>query len=336
MPKNFAYINARIRGLKSKLLGPSFFNEALGANDFKAFSTVLSQTPYLQDLEEADSRFSGLKTIDEAVGRNFYRTARSILNFSDGKAGKLIALLLMRYDLNNIKSIARAKHADRKQEEIEAQLLPAGELKPAVLSVVAAAADMAGVAQALASTPTPLRSAFAKAQAKYASDGDLQALELTLDRKYYQIILRSLKTLNPPQKFKRYIQSEVDATNLRTALSLRGKPLNEKLFIKGGSEISQGVFENIISDTSANALQALSGTSFAGVSETDNLSKAEAIIRDVIKKRAENLAADSLNIGLTASYLHAKETESAKIRLLARGKYYQVPQTTLAKELGHG
>ncbi len=335
MPKDFAYINARIRGLKSKLLDSNFFNEALNANDFKAFSNVLAQGFYQQDLEEAQTRFSGLKAIDEAVGRNFYRITRSILNFSDGKAGKLIALLLMRYDLNNIKTIARAKHAGRSQEEIEAQLLPAGELKPAVLSLVAAATDMAGVAQALASTPTPLRSAFAKAQAKYASDGDLQGLELTLDREYYRILLKSLKTLNPPQKFKRYIQSEVDATNLRSALSLQGQTTTDDIFIKGGSEINRQAFEAIAGETSANALQVLSGTSFAAAIETANLSEAETVIQNVLKARAENLASDSLNIGLTASYLHAKETESAKIRLLARGKYYNVSQATLAKEIGH-
>ncbi len=336
MPQNFAYINARIRGLKSQLLDTRFFNEALNADDFKAFTAALSQTPYLSDLEKAGERFSDLKVIDEAVGRNFYRTTRSILNFSDGKAGKFIALLLMRYDLNNIKTIARAKHAGYKQEEIEAQLLPAGELKPAILSVIAAAKDMVGVAQALASTPTPLRSAFAKAQAKYASDGDLQQLELTLDREYYRIILRTLKTLNPPQKFKRYIQNEVDATNLRSALSLRGKSTHEELFIKGGNEINHSTFEAIINESSSSVLQTLSGTSFAAVAETSNLSEAEAIIKGVLKKRAESLASDSLNIGLATSYLRAKEAESAKIRLLARGKYYNVPPTTLEKELGNG
>ena len=336
MPKNFAYINARIHGLRSQLLSDNFFSEALATTDFKTFRAMLSQTPYLGDLEEAQARFSDLKAIDETVGRNFYRITRSIINFSDGRAGKLITLLLMRYDLSNIKTIARAKHAGRSQEEIEAQLLPAGELKPAVLSVLAASSDIAGVAQALASTSTPLRSAFAKAQAKYATSGNLQELELTLDREYYRIIFRSVKTLKPPQRFKRYIQSEVDATNLRSALSLRGETLTEEIFVKGGSEISQNIFEAILNDSSANALQTLTGTSFAAVAETTNLSEAEAIIRDVLNKRIESLASDSLDIGLTANYLRAKEAESAKLRLLARGKYYNVPQAILAKELGHG
>lgn len=338
MPKDFAYINARIRGLRSKLLSSEFFTEALNSNDFKAFTTLLSQSYYNHDLEEANSRFSGLKTVDEAVGRNFYHTTRSILNFSDGKAGKLIAALLMRYDLNNIKAITRAKHAGRSQEEIENGLLPAGELKPAILATIAAATDMAGVAQILASTPTPLRSAFAKAQNKYASDGNLHGLELTLDCEYYRILLKTLKTLQPPQKFKRYIQCEVDATNLRTALSIRDntEKAREELFVKGGSEISFSMFENIINDNSTNALQTLIGTDFAGLIEINNLSEAEAVIHSVLKKRATNLASDALNIGLVTSYLSAKEIESANIRLLARGKYYNIPQAALAKELTHG
>ncbi len=49
---------------------------------------------------------------------------------------------------------------------------------------------------------------------------------------------------------------------------------------------------------------------------------------------ARGLAADALNIGLAANYLRLKEAEVAKLRLLARGKYYGVAREVLAKELG--
>lgn len=336
MPKDFGYINARIRGMKSKLLGPEFYDSALDATDFPAFLSVLSSSSYMRDIEESQSRFEGLKIVDDALGRNFYSTARSMLNLSDGKPGQLISALLMRYDLNNIKAIARAKHAGRSAEEVMDKLLPAGKLKPAVLETIAGANDMAGVAQALAMTPTPLRAAFAKAHTAYASNGDLYGLELELDREYYRTISKTLKTADPTPKFKKYMQLEIDATNLRTALSSRGTDVkSDDLFVRGGRDISKSIFETVVSDTTSAGLQGLVGTKFSGVAETEDFNSAETVIRSVLEDTANRLGFEGMNIGLVASYLRRKETEVAKLRLLARGKFYGLPREALAKELGN-
>ncbi|UCH26489.1 MAG: V-type ATPase subunit [Trueperaceae bacterium] len=335
MPRDFGYINARIHGLRSRLLGQDFYSEALNATDFKAYTSILAQTPYLPEVEEAQSRFQGIKIVDQAVGRNFYKTARSILNFSEGRAGELISLLLLRYDLNNIKAITRAKHSGRSTVDIEAGLLPAGSLKPAVLEAVASAPDIGGVAQALLITKTPLKGAFFAAAMRYSSDGDLYLLELALDKAYFKIIFKSLKELRAPKRFFRLAKREVDATNLTTALSVRsGSGLTEGLFVGGGLEIGRSAFETLASDTSSSAFQVLSGTSFAGVADAASLSEAETLIRAVMAGHARGLAADALNIGLAANYLRLKEAEVAKLRLLARGKYYGVAREVLAKELG--
>ena len=155
MSSDFGYINARVRGLTAKLLEPEFFTQALGESDLKSFAAVLAQTLYKQDVEEAQARSSGLKMVDQAVARNFYRTTRSILNFSDGAAHEQIALVLRRYDLANLKAIARAKHADRSAEEIQAALLPAGEFKPAVLESLASEADLPSCSTGAGSHPSP-------------------------------------------------------------------------------------------------------------------------------------------------------------------------------------
>ena len=335
MSSDYGYINARVRGLKAKLLGPEFYTQALDASDYRAFVAALSQSPYLREIEEAQARYDGLKVVDKALARDFYTTTRSILNFSDGLPHELIALLLLRYDLYNIKAVARAKHAGRDLEDVQEVFFPAGTLKPAVLETVAGAPDMASAAQALLATPTPLKGAFSRAAASYQSSQDLYALELALDRAYFRIIFETLKRIDAPKDFVRYMKREVDATNLRTALKLRGAehPADD-LFIPGGKEVSRAMFDAIAGDSSAGALQALNGTSFAAVADTSTLSEAEEAIRSVVNHSAKRLAADPLDIGVVANYLRLKEEESAKLRLLARGKFYGVPRDTLARELG--
>ena len=99
MSSDYGYINARIRGLRKKLLKPEFYNEALNSSDFNAFISQLAQTSYGSELDEAQARYQGIKIVDDAVAHNFYKTSRKILNFADGKPKKLISKVLLQYCL---------------------------------------------------------------------------------------------------------------------------------------------------------------------------------------------------------------------------------------------
>ena len=336
MSSDYGYINARARGMKSKLLGSDFYREALDATDFRAFSTILSQSPYMRDLEEAQSRRESLSAVDDAVARNVYRTTHSLLSFSDGEPHELIGLMLMRYDLANMKAIARGKHAGRDLEDIRPALFPAGELKPAVLDNAASAPDLVSAAQALALTGSRLAGAFHRAARRYQADNDLYALELALDQAYYRAVFERATDLKAPEAFGRYLRREVDATNLRTALKLRGKGAQHELFVPGGKEITLPLFDAIMSDVDASALQGLTNTSFAAILGTDGLGGAEQVIREVLDAAARRLSADPFGPGIVLNYLRLKEAEAARLRLLARGKFYDVPRAALARELGQG
>lgn len=333
MPRDLGYINARVRGMKSKLLGPAFTQAALEDTDFRAFLSTLSQSPYMRELEEAQARHEGLAAVDGAVARNFYGTARSLLSFSDGKPRELIGLLLLRYDLANVKAIARGKHAGKDADEIRGSLFPAGELKPALLEEAAASADIAAAAQVLAFSRNELGRAFLAASRRYQNDKDLYALELALDKAYYRALLSRAEKVGAPADLKRHFQREIDATNLLTALKLRGRGADRDLFVPGGQEVPATLFDAIMLDGSDGALQALANTGFAAVAEAGDLSAAEAAVRAVLDRSARRLAADPLDIGVVVDFLRRKEAEAAKVRLLARGKYYGVPRAALEKEL---
>ena len=333
MSTDYGYINARVRGMKSKLLGSSFVQAALDGSDYRAFVATLSQSPYMRELEEAQARHEGLAIVDAAVGRNFYNTARSMLNFSDGAPRELIGMLLLQYDLGNVKTVARGKHAGKEADEIRSSLFPAGELKPVILEEAAAAADMAAAAQLLAFTHNEIGSAFLKAARRYQNDNDLYALELALDQAYFKALLARAAAAGAPAALMRHLQREIDATNLLTALKLRGRGVDSEVFVPGGKEISRAIFDAIMMDSEGGALQVLSSTSFANVAATSDLSSAEAAVREVLDRSAKRLAGDPLDIGVVVDFLRRKEAEAAKIRLLARGKFYGVPRATLEKEL---
>ncbi len=334
MPSDYGYINARVRGLKAKLLGDDFYADALNASGFDAFMSSLGQSPYSSEVEEAQSQHSGLRVVDTALARNFRNITRTILNFSDGAPERLIATFLLRYDLQNLKAIARAKHSGREAEDVKSVLIPAGELKPAVLNNIAEAADLPAAAQALAITGHPLSKAFTKAVGQYSSDGDLFEFELALDRAYYAALFEALDENPHSDMLTRHIQREVDAANIRTASKMQsavGDADADKLYLSGGKEVSRTMFDTLLSGD----MQPLSNTSFSEVAETDNLSEAEEVIRSSLDKSARKLyLSNPLGIGVVLYYLRLKEQETSRLRLVARGKYYNVPREALERELG--
>ncbi|MEM6428877.1 MAG: V-type ATPase subunit [Deinococcota bacterium] len=335
MPSSYAYINARVRALKADLLSPEAYNNLLATSSFSAFTSELAQSPYVRALEEAEASGRGLSAVDNAIADNFRAITRKLLTFTDGDAETLIGLLLLRYDLNNLKAIARAKHAGRTVDDAKGSLMTVGKLKLATAERMLEAADLPAASQLLAVTKHPLSRAFSKAVRGYASDSSLLGLELSLDRSYYQALFASLETTKHSTEVERYFKREIDATNIRTALKVRGTDsASADLFISGGKEINQDTFANLIRE--GGNLQDLVGTSFAEVADAPSLSEAEAVVRDSLDSSARQLYfREALGIGVVVYYLRLKEAETARLRLLARGKFYGVPQGQLEKELGH-
>jgi V/A-type H+-transporting ATPase subunit C len=248
--------------------------------------------------------------------------AQKLAGLGDGNAGREIGLLLSKYDLLNLKAIARGKFSGRGSDEIEKSLIPAGTIKPAVLSGLAAAPDLGSLAQNLNVVGHPLANSFRTAVAQ---------LEVSLDQAYYsEALKRSSDTLT------NYFKRDIDGANILTALKLKaqGNSSNsDRYFVAGGKEVSRERFALIASGTGG--LDGLAA--FSSLSETTDLGQAETVVRNVLLADAKRLyTSDALGVGVVIGFLKEKENEVALTRLIARGKFYGVPNETLRKEVGNG
>ncbi len=340
---NYGYLNARVRGMRSRLVPPGFVDQVLAGGGFEAFVNALAQTAYAPDLETARAHAAGgasLEAVDRAIAAHFSRTAKALLAHAEGDAEVLLGLLLRRYDVANLKAVARAFHAgkagDEREGAVEAVLgatLPVGELDAATVRTMAGASDLASAAQALVVAGHPLASEFRAAVAAYTKAGDLFALELALDQAHHANVLATARAKGASDAFRDYLALEIDATNLLTAIKLRGRGFDvDACFVPGGNAVSRSQFAEIAGGEPGAPLPDLRGP-FAGVREHgDDL---EAWLRGAVERAARKLTADPLDIGLVTHLLRAKEREAATLRLLARGTFYGVPAATLRRELGH-
>jgi V/A-type H+-transporting ATPase subunit C len=329
---DFGFVNARVRGLRSRLLPSAFVGEQVASEGFGAFVGALGQSAYSRDLEEARAAHGELAAVDVAIASNFVRATQTLLRAADGDAKKLIELLLRRYDLANLKAVVRGLYRKQAPEAIEAALLPAGPLDAGSLRAMVQRGDLAGAGQVLAVAGHPLAEPFRKLVAAFAESGDTLAFEVGLDEAFYADWLAAAERVGAPQPFRAFVALEIDATNLRTAMKLRGRDgALGRFFVSGGAALRARVFNAIAEQESGAALGKLTGA-LAPLSDAAPAA-VERRLMALLDRAAERLARDPLSVGLVADYLRRKERESAQLRLLARGRYYGVPRSDLEREL---
>ncbi len=335
MANDFGYVNARVRGQRARLLGDDGVRAALEASDFDAFRAWLANSPYGAALERSGEAGAGLAGVDRALAEAFHADAERLLAYAGGDARRMIAALLRRYDLEDLKTVARAVHAGRDLGDVGDALQGAGELRPKTLEAVAAAPDLPSAAQVVAATGHPLGAPFVRAARAYAQDGDLLAFEVALDTAFFASLRATADEVGVPA-FDAYVARAIDAANLRTALKVSGRDVDAAaLFLPGGRDVGRDAFDALARDGLPALAQVKLGA-FAPAATAEDLSSVERAIRTVQEREARRAAIrDPLGIGVVVRYLRDREEEGAMVRLLARAAYYGVPRAHVEKELAH-
>jgi V/A-type H+/Na+-transporting ATPase subunit C len=336
---DFPYINARVKVMKSQLLPASRLDELLQASDLETFVQGLSDTPYNIELQEALSRFAGVRAVDEALAQNFYHTTRRILGFADGAPRHQIEVVLLRYDLQNIRAIVRGRHTGKTDDEILANLYPGGMLSEAKLRELLQQPDLRAVADTLVTWMHPLGRALRDGLDAAQRSGSLLDIEIALDRAYAQYGLRVAGgEAEGEPAFRRFLGAEITATNVKTALKLRrmkelSREERERFFVLGGA-LSRERFLTLAdpqSSLSEVPTLRLFGTEIV---LTENLLEMErAIDRSGQQVAARLSLGDPMAIDVVIGYLTRKAAEVSNLRVIAHAKLLGLPADAARAEI---
>lgn len=326
MPDDYAYINTRVRVMRTRLLDGRNLEAALVAGSYPEFLRALSETDLAADLREATGPDAGLPELDRALSQNLFNTTQKVLRLADGRARQQIEVLLMKWDLVNLKTIARGIIAGRSSADIVASLVPGGTFKPTVLQAAATATDLASAATTLAVGGHPLSHTLKAALQAYNRTGKLLDLEVLLDQGFYEYAL-SVARDTKSKSLQDYVAREIDVTNALILRSQRGQAIKPELFVPGG-QLRPADYQRIAGGDS--------GTGFiAPILEAPTLEEAELSARSTLDKLTRGLSfEDASGVGVIVDFLRRKEMEIAKLRLIGRGKFYQLPTEQLRKEVG--
>ena len=345
----YAYVNARIRAMKSRLLDQTLLEQLINKPDLDTLISELEKTTYREELEKAGVLFSGITRIEVAIRKDLVKTFRTILDYIRGSdAERYLTIILHRWDVQNIKTIIRGKKIQESPSEILGCLIPAGELDEAALTELVKQPDVKAVIDLLATWGIPYARPLTLNFKEFTDTGDMMVLEYALDTFYHEDALAGLKEDESPDALilKDLITTEIDTNNIKTVLRIIRDRIDydeaKGYFMKGSNEFDLPKLLSMLkSATFEGALKHLEQTQFQFLAKippeyiaAEKISAFEKELERYLVRKAVSLFLDDpLSIAVPIAFIWAKYTEVTNIRIIARCKINEISEKDLREAL---
>ncbi len=340
---DYGYINARVRGMKSRLFDRQMYHELAAKADLGALLASLAQTPYREPIEAALVRSQGLTALIDGLRRDLTACLLKLRRIAgDDRAAEpaaLVGILLARWDYRSLLALTRAQ-ARGVAATIEREILiGVGDLDAVALAELARQPDLPAMIDLLSTWRLPYATPLRRAWLAVVEGGDLSILEEALGQAYATMIQERLQSL-PPSPNRALVQQalsqEIDVQNLLNALRLRQAHLRGELFpepstewyLPGGrlplaalaslramAEPAQVLAALRSSPAAAPWLPALT----AWAAREDLVALQRALERRLTEMAQALFVHDPLTIAPVIAYLWAKENEVRNLRVIGWG-----------------
>jgi V/A-type H+-transporting ATPase subunit C len=346
---DYGYVNARIKGMKSRLLGRELLESLILKPDTDAIISELERTSYREELEKASVQYKGLACLEVALRMDIARTFRKIYSLFEKEKDETYArILLNRWDVHNVKTILRGRNIHEPSSEILGCLIPGGELDEATLVELVKQPDVRSVIDLLATWRIPYSAPLTKHLKEFSEKRDLAVMEYALDKFFFENALAAIENETYDDRIMReMVMTEIDVTNIRSVLKMiRDRiPVEEaeEFLIPGGTLKVKWLIPLVKAGSIKDAMKQLAGSPYEFLAQVpEETFKQEKISvfekqldKFLIRKGIGWFLGDPLSIAMAIGYVWAKFTEVTNIRIIARLKMADTPEKTIREELVH-
>src|SRR5574337_133805 len=182
---SYEYFNTRVRAMKSKLLIASELAAYLGLHSLDDLVSALRQTDYRPELEQASVRLRGLARVEEALLHNARRCFYKLHRIAPAQLRDLVDILLERFEVFNLKTALRGKHAGVSAQKALESLFPPFINPVSFYQELLSKESIEACIAYLIAVGHPYGHPLAEALSQYKSTGQLALLEYALDNRYF-------------------------------------------------------------------------------------------------------------------------------------------------------
>lgn len=324
----YAFANAKIRAMLSRLLEPQFFDAFMAARTVGEALDLLKKTPYEAVVGRVDRDAPDIHRLEEgfaAFDEDIFRKVSAMLHPPEKQ---FVLLLLEKSEIEALKVALRIWH--RKVRVDPEEYLPGRTiLYPVDYRRVIAAKSIEELIVLLAETP--FFRALARGRERFQEKNSLFYLEAALDIDYYERVLATVGTFSPSDRemARRVLGIEIDIENINWLVRLRkyyDLALGDMLewFIPGGQRVTKDTLrKSYATDGLSNILESVSVGPYAvikGVPE-QNLQFIENVLYEVLFRQVKRaLAGFPFSIGTVLGYLLLKRRETRNIVSIVNAK----------------
>ncbi len=329
----YAYIVARVRAMKSKLIPVEMYPKFLNM-EISEITRFIEESEYKKDVDELAKRYKGTELIEHALNQNLALTYRKLIEVSQNEAKFLITEYLRTWDIWNIKTILRGKFSGASEEEILESVVSAGQLRYRDLTELVKIGTIEGIIAALSKTP------YYPALAGYK--GNLAEMENALDKMYYSRRIDSAKETGN-KLFLKFLRTEIDLKNLKIIFRMKHAGMGHedvmKMLISGGMELKEADLGRLASMPMPEFVRAIEEYSYwAAISDISGELTSLINIENRLDKYGLAYASRisyyyPLSILPVLDYILSKRIEVDNLRIIVRGKATSLPEDIIKTHL---
>ncbi len=327
------YTFVRTRVMRTLLIPKSEYQKLVRMSLSEVIN-YLGRTQYGKEVNELGLRFSGIELVEQALDKNFRNTIQKLKHISPEAYNKLIDAYMLRYDIENLKTILRAKEAGLK--DVKRLFLPESVLPPAKLESLM---EKHNIHEIFKSLPTPLDAL----NDKLAKKKDMTKIEIEtmLDHFYFNYILDFAgKIPREGRLFKEFLTSMIEVTNMITYLRLHREkfsPAEIKKYIFPTKRTT--LFDRLLNaKTKEEIVEAVKNSRYAQIAELigedKSLIPVEISLNQILYHETFTFQRQNpLSVYVVLAYLFAKETEIINLKKIIKSKFLGVEPEKVEKQL---
>ncbi|MFQ6050297.1 MAG: ATP synthase A1 subunit C [Candidatus Hydrothermarchaeota archaeon] len=341
----YAYSNARVRGMETRLLSASKYNEIMESASFQETLSNLEGTEYGQYVAQVVAEGKGSEYADKMLDQCLCDSYEAVVRFAPENVKKIFATWKKRWEIKNLKKILRSIHAG-----IYPDMDTIFAIGDVGMSTYESLADSKSIEEFVSKLEgTEYGEVLSEHLSAYQESRSLLLLESALDKYYYSLLWKSVFIVSDEntRPLALFFGSEIDITNIK--LLLRAKAENllpeeiKKLLIPNGHDLHQYFLDSLSeAESVVTLINSLEGTKYGKIlmdelvsyEEDGSLTPLERALDKSLVALGKDLSKrQPFGISPLLTYLMLRENDINNLKIVLRCKEEMFPVEKIRKHM---
>ncbi|MFW9769281.1 MAG: V-type ATPase subunit [Candidatus Thorarchaeota archaeon] len=328
----YGFVNARIRGMKSRFLSVGTYESLLQSKSYEDFIKILSSTYYGQVISrESTTSIPTPEDLALILSKDFADVSTNLSRSITGKVQAFTKTYLEMFLAESVKSIIRGVHVGLDRDEILRFAVP---LSPQQADQFSLLVDSGSVSKLIELIPyRDMKVALLTKLPKYEDYDSTAPLDVALEEWYLKKVLNALNEFSKKDQ-ERVMDVLVTRVTLRNVLTMLralilqmdSDAIEQSLIrFKPTRQLTESIktastWREVFTRLDATRFSELSGRLARLYDEHEDLSQVELSIEDYIAQRVKlQLTAFPFHLGTLTGFFNLKFYEIRNIRSIAVG-----------------